>query len=169
MVCGPSLSRAMICAPAQGASGQRGGLLHGVVSRLTCPAEAWSSAVVKAQVHAGGRGKAGGVKLVRSRDEAIAALQRALQLRPEYLNEATQTDALLKADRLAEEQPRQHRRAQIADVQVGRRARRESACRTDSGPGWGTGRAHGADPARKELSTVRSSWVILPAQLLKIR
>jgi len=28
-------------------------------------------AVVKAQVHAGGRGKAGGVKVVKSRDEAM--------------------------------------------------------------------------------------------------
>jgi len=35
-------------------------------------------AVVKAQIHAGGRGKAGGVKLVKSRDEAIAAAKGIL-------------------------------------------------------------------------------------------
>ena len=35
-------------------------------------------AVVKAQIHAGGRGKAGGVKLVRSADEAAAAAQALL-------------------------------------------------------------------------------------------
>lgn len=34
--------------------------------------------VVKAQIHAGGRGKAGGVKLVKSRDEAIAAAKSIL-------------------------------------------------------------------------------------------
>ena len=33
-------------------------------------------AVVKAQIHAGGRGKAGGVQLVRSRDEAVAYAQK---------------------------------------------------------------------------------------------
>ena len=33
-------------------------------------AEAGSVCVVKAQIHAGGRGKAGGVKLARSREEA---------------------------------------------------------------------------------------------------
>ena len=36
-------------------------------------------AVIKAQVHAGGRGKGGGVKLVRSADEAHAAANRALE------------------------------------------------------------------------------------------
>ena len=35
-------------------------------------------AVVKAQIHAGGRGKAGGVKLVRSAEEARAAAERKL-------------------------------------------------------------------------------------------
>ena len=34
--------------------------------------------VVKAQIHAGGRGKAGGVKIVRSEDEARAAAQALL-------------------------------------------------------------------------------------------
>src|SRR5207244_2459788 len=34
--------------------------------------------VVKAQIHAGGRGKAGGVKLVRSEDEAAAAARALL-------------------------------------------------------------------------------------------
>ncbi len=34
--------------------------------------------VVKAQVHAGGRGKAGGVKLARSREEAVAAVDQIL-------------------------------------------------------------------------------------------
>ncbi|HLQ37931.1 MAG TPA: ATP-grasp domain-containing protein, partial [Planctomycetota bacterium] len=34
-----------------------------------------SLAVVKAQIHAGGRGKAGGVKLVRSADEARKVAQ----------------------------------------------------------------------------------------------
>ncbi len=37
--------------------------------------------VVKAQVHAGGRGKAGGVKLVRSKDEAKAFAQQWLDQR----------------------------------------------------------------------------------------
>ncbi|MBL8860427.1 MAG: ADP-forming succinate--CoA ligase subunit beta [Planctomycetes bacterium] len=37
-----------------------------------------SVAVVKAQIHAGGRGKAGGVKLVRSEDECRAAAQAIL-------------------------------------------------------------------------------------------
>lgn len=36
-------------------------------------------AVVKAQVHAGGRGKGGGIKLVRSTDEAAEAAQRMLE------------------------------------------------------------------------------------------
>ena len=35
-------------------------------------------AVVKAQIHAGGRGKAGGIKLVKSRDEAVAAAKGML-------------------------------------------------------------------------------------------
>jgi len=35
-------------------------------------------AVVKAQIHAGGRGKAGGVRLVRSREEAVEAAQAML-------------------------------------------------------------------------------------------
>ena len=34
--------------------------------------------VVKAQIHAGGRGKAGGVKLVRSEDEVAAAARAML-------------------------------------------------------------------------------------------
>ena len=34
--------------------------------------------VVKAQIHAGGRGKAGGVKLVRSAEEARAAAEAIL-------------------------------------------------------------------------------------------
>src|SRR6266567_8916857 len=34
--------------------------------------------VVKAQIHAGGRGKAGGVKLVRSEDEAAAAARELI-------------------------------------------------------------------------------------------
>ncbi|MEE4293090.1 MAG: ADP-forming succinate--CoA ligase subunit beta [Xanthomonadales bacterium] len=37
--------------------------------------------VVKAQVHAGGRGKAGGVKLVRSLDEVAAEAKRMLELK----------------------------------------------------------------------------------------
>jgi succinyl-CoA synthetase beta subunit len=40
--------------------------------------EAW---VVKAQVHAGGRGKAGGVKLVRSREEARREAERMLNMK----------------------------------------------------------------------------------------
>jgi succinyl-CoA synthetase beta subunit len=42
---------------------------------------AGSVAVVKAQIHAGGRGKGGGVKLVKSADEAKAAA-RAMQAKP---------------------------------------------------------------------------------------
>ena len=38
--------------------------------------------VVKAQVHAGGRGKAGGVKLARSPEEAREIASRILKLRP---------------------------------------------------------------------------------------
>jgi succinyl-CoA synthetase beta subunit len=37
--------------------------------------------VVKAQVHAGGRGKAGGVKLAKSADEAVAAAQAIIGMR----------------------------------------------------------------------------------------
>ena len=37
--------------------------------------------VVKAQVHAGGRGKAGGVKLVRTRDEVRAEAERMLSMK----------------------------------------------------------------------------------------
>ncbi len=37
--------------------------------------------VIKAQVHAGGRGKAGGVKLARSRDEALAAVTQIIGMR----------------------------------------------------------------------------------------
>ena len=35
-------------------------------------------AVIKAQVHAGGRGKAGGVKVVKSRDEAAEVTQNLI-------------------------------------------------------------------------------------------
>src|SRR6202167_3266935 len=40
-----------------------------------------SVVVVKAQIHAGGRGKAGGVKLARSADEAASLAQKILGMR----------------------------------------------------------------------------------------
>jgi succinyl-CoA synthetase beta subunit len=43
-----------------------------VLDQLTLPV------VVKAQVHAGGRGKAGGIKLAKTREEAIAAIKAIL-------------------------------------------------------------------------------------------
>ncbi|CAM5560370.1 Succinate--CoA ligase [ADP-forming] subunit beta OS=Stutzerimonas stutzeri OX=316 GN=sucC PE=3 SV=1 [Stutzerimonas stutzeri] len=47
----------------------------------TCDKIGGTEWVVKAQVHAGGRGKAGGVKLVRSKDEARAFAQQWLDKR----------------------------------------------------------------------------------------
>lgn len=41
----------------------------------TLNALGWNQAVVKAQVHAGGRGKAGGVKVARTREEIVHAAQ----------------------------------------------------------------------------------------------
>src|SRR5262245_31419568 len=48
------------------------GEARGVVERLGLPV------VVKAQIHAGGRGKGGGVKLARTVDEAIEITRRML-------------------------------------------------------------------------------------------
>src|ERR1043166_7238964 len=47
-----------------------------IVEQMQCPGY-----VVKAQVHAGGRGKAGGVKLVGNKDELRAAVKSMLGIR----------------------------------------------------------------------------------------
>ena len=41
----------------------------------------WDEAVVKVQVHAGGRGKAGGVKLCKTRDEIILAVKQLIGMK----------------------------------------------------------------------------------------
>lgn len=48
----------------------------GIVATL-----AWPELVLKAQVHAGGRGKAGGIKLVRSETEAVEAARKMFGMR----------------------------------------------------------------------------------------
>jgi succinyl-CoA synthetase beta subunit len=56
----------------------RGGVAYTAAEAVTVASQLGGSVwVVKAQIHAGGRGKAGGVKLVRSEDE-VAAAARAL-------------------------------------------------------------------------------------------
>jgi succinyl-CoA synthetase beta subunit len=56
----------------------RGRVITKADEARTVAAELGGTVVVKAQVHAGGRGKAGGVKLAKSPDEAVAAARQIL-------------------------------------------------------------------------------------------
>ena len=59
-------------------------------------AEKWASVlnsdvyVVKAQIHAGGRGKAGGVKLTKNKEEVSALAQEILGKKPRHAPNWTQ-------------------------------------------------------------------------------
>jgi succinyl-CoA synthetase beta subunit len=53
----------------------------------------WEKAVVKVQVHAGGRGKAGGVKLAKSREEILSAAKALLGMK--IVNEQTGPEGLV--------------------------------------------------------------------------
>ena len=65
----PTPSGAMCFTPAEAEEAAKGFLAEGAVC------------VVKAQIHAGGRGKAGGVKLVKSREEAAKAASKSSSAR----------------------------------------------------------------------------------------
>lgn len=53
----------------------------------------WDKAVVKVQVHAGGRGKAGGVKLAKNRQEIIDSVKQLLGMK--IVNEQTGSEGLI--------------------------------------------------------------------------
>ncbi|HUK13875.1 MAG TPA: ADP-forming succinate--CoA ligase subunit beta [Thermoanaerobaculaceae bacterium] len=59
----------------------RGRLVTRAADARAAAAELGGKVVVKAQVHAGGRGKAGGVKLAKSADEAVAVAERILGMK----------------------------------------------------------------------------------------
>src|ERR1700740_3106751 len=62
-----------------GVAGPRGGVDYTAAEAVEVARRLGGSIwVVKAQIHAGGRGKAGGVKLVRSEDEVAAAARAML-------------------------------------------------------------------------------------------